>query len=1011
MVERPGSSRASLLAPIDRWPELRRHHSSCGPAVPKSGATQWLGKAMDWLGHRHLFGPAASARAALLTLLLAGCGGGGGSSGAAAPVANIPPTASFTADPISGGSPLTVSFDGSSSNDPDGSIASYSWNFGDGSPLSTAAVVDHTYTDNTGNGATYTARLTVTDSRNATGIKDALIRVGPAGGNFVLSGSVLILPSSAIDSDVNDTNTAAVTNNDFDQAQVITNPVSLGGYLTRPGAGEDGNLQVAGDVADFYQVSLAGNETIVLTVGEPAPESPADDPTLSLQIYDATRTLRDAVPAITESAVMPAPGAGTFFIEVAITGGATNYVLNLGQNVPASAGIAAPRLSEAFVPGEIVVVASPAAHLPADFDVIADDGELRLLGLGHGARNHRDSQRLTGPRVGARLAADDLDKYDTLVAAARLRRVSGVRHAEPNYLRQPHRTPNDVFYRYQWHYPSINLPLAWDITLGSPDVIVAVVDTGILPNHPDLIGQLVPGYDFISDPSVARDGNGIDADPTDTGNPSGITASTFHGSHVAGTIAARSDNNEGVAGVAWNVKLMPLRALGQESGTNFDVMQALRFAAGLSNNSGSVPAQRADVINMSLGSPGASAAEQSLLDQIRQLGIIVVASAGNEASSAPSYPAAYNGVVSVAATTINKVRASYSSFGATIDVAAPGGFVGSDFNGDGLADGVLSTVADDEAFTLNYNYRTLMGTSMAAPHIAGVVALMKSVHPGLTPQQFDDLLAQSLITEDLGAPGRDDQFGWGLIDAQRAVIEALDLANSGGAPTGPILIGAPGSVNFGVFDTTADIIVRNAGSGALNITGVTSTAPWLTVTPLTIDANGLGTYQLSVNRAAATGNGAFSAQARFASDIPGGAPFVVSVVMQKFAVNPVADAGRHYVVVFHPPTGTTVAGSIAQLSGGIYTYSIPNVGSGTYQIYAGTDSDNDDFLCDGGEACGAFRLLEFPESITVTGSRSGLDFVSGFPVNLFDLANQSATHAHSAPATSGIALPAELASP
>jgi serine protease len=316
-----------------------------------------------------------------------------------------------------------------------------------------------------------------------------------------------------------------------------------------------------------------------------------------------------------------------------------------------------------------------------------------------------------------------------------------------------------------------------------------------------------------------------------------------------------------------------------------------------------VPPQRADIINLSLGSSGSSQTEQQQISAVRDAGVVVVASAGNDHSTAPFYPAAYQGVVSVAATTIDKRQAPYSNSGATIDVAAPGGYNGTDLNGDGLADGVVSTIGDDSGAGISYAYAALMGTSMAAPHIAGVAALMKALYSALSPNDFDSLLATGTITEDLGAAGRDNVFGHGLIDAQKAVIAALDLANANGAPTGPILTGSPSSLNFGFFEEDFDVVLRNAGSGSLRVVAATTSEPWLTVTPINVDANGLGSYRLSVNRAIAPGDGTFAATARFDSDVPGGLPFTVSVVMQNLQNDPVADAGRHYVIAWHPFTG------------------------------------------------------------------------------------------------------------
>ena len=331
-----------------------------------------------------------------------------------------------------------------------------------------------------------------------------------------------------------------------------------------------------------------------------------------------------------------------------------------------------------------------------------------------------------------------------------------------------------------------------------------------------------------------------------------------------------------------------------DGGTTYDVIQASATPPGLSNDSNTAPPRRADIINLSLGSNFSSQTEQNTIDQARNAGVIVIAAAGNDASSNPSFPAAYTGVVSVAATTITRTHASYSNFGPTIDVAAPGGNSATDVNGDGIGDGVVSTFGDDAHAPVTFGYAALTGTSMATPHVAGVAALMKSVYPGLTPAQFDDALAAGLLTDDLGAPGRDDQFGNGLINAQKAVNAAVALASGAGTPVDPVLAVSPASINFGAFETTFDVELRNAGGGSISIVTASSNQPWLQAAPLNVDANGLGTYRLTVDRTLVSSDGTYTGTISVTSTAN---PIDIGVVMQRFTVSPSANAGLHYVLL------------------------------------------------------------------------------------------------------------------
>jgi serine protease len=546
-----------------------------------------------------------------------------------------------------------------------------------------------------------------------------------------------------------------------------------------------------------------------------------------------------------------------------------------------------------------------------------------------------------------------------------------VASAELNTIARPARVPSDPLYTLQWHYPLIHLPQAWDSTTGDADVIVAVLDTGVVLSHPDLQGRLVGGYDFVSTASRARDGDGIDPNPDDPGDLAfGPGASSFHGTHVAGTIGASSDNALGVAGIAWGSRVMPVRVLGVQGGSLYDILQGVRFAAGLANDSGSVPLEKADVINLSLSGGGFSATAQSVFDQARAQGVVVVAAAGNEATNAPAFPASYDGVLSVSAVDLNQRRALYSNYGTAVDLAAPGGDTSVDRNGDSWADGVLSTMASDASGTLSYAYSFAQGTSMAAPHVSGVVALMKSVNDALAPEQIDALLHAGLLTEDLGGPGRDDFFGYGLIDAQAAVLAA------GAAPPEPSasLTVTPGGLNFGVALIDAELELANASSEALTVTSITEdSGGWLSVEALAVDGSGLGRYAVSVAR-----NGLSAGTYAAAIQIDTSAGQTRVPVVMRVGGPMTSDAGFHFVALVDAETLTPLDEIGVAADAGEYAFSFAHVPAGDYLLVAGTDLDNDGFICDGGEACGSYPTLDVATPIHVDTDFTGADFGTGF---------------------------------
>jgi len=311
----------------------------------------------------------------------------------------------------------------------------------------------------------------------------------------------------------------------------------------------------------------------------------------------------------------------------------------------------------------------------------------------------------------------NLNREDTLALLHQLQEQSDVAYAHPNYLLFAQAIPNDPEYSNQrWHYEAIRLPEAWDIEKGtSSPVTVAVIDGGVPTGHPDFAGKLLPGYDFYSDAATSGDGDGRDPNPEDT-----APGTDYHGSHVTGTVAAATNNNLGVAGVSWGARVVPIRALSGGSGTLADVADALRWAAGLSVNGVPPNSNPAKVINMSLGGPVACTSAPALQQAINEAsakGAIIVVAAGNSNADASTFsPAGCSGVVTVGATNASGSRASYSNFGSRIDLMAPGGEGGRP---------VFSTLASGA-------YGGKAGTSMAAPHVAGVLALMKSKNPNLT---------------------------------------------------------------------------------------------------------------------------------------------------------------------------------------------------------------------------------------------------------------------------------------
>jgi len=334
--------------------------------------------------------------------------------------------------------------------------------------------------------------------------------------------------------------------------------------------------------------------------------------------------------------------------------------------------------------------------------------------------------------------------------------------------------PNDDGYGKQWALTQLKAESAWAVTTGDPELVVAVVDTGYV-DHPDFVGRLVPGYDFISDPLNAGDGDGRDAIPLDVGSEA-ASSSGFHGVHISGIIGAASDNALGMSGVDWRCRIQPVRVLGVKAhrGRDSDIADAIRWAAGLSVPGVPRNATPARVINLSFGAPGYSQLLQDAITAAVARGAVVVASAGNSSEEASNnVPGSLEGVLSVAASDPSGAMASYSNFGARVDFMTPGGAV--------FLDAPIESDTPAAIWSTSYLrdnnqpvFAFAAGTSQAAAYASGVAALVRAVAPGLPPEVVGAVLRRASVTPK--GEGCPQGCGDGLLDASLAVSYARDIA-------------------------------------------------------------------------------------------------------------------------------------------------------------------------------------------------------------------------------------------
>lgn len=623
--------------------------------------------------------------------------------------------------------------------------------------------------------------------------------------------------------------------------------------------------------------------------------------------------------------------------------------------------VQASSLTVAPMTGSNLNVAQLANIIPGRVIVKFKSG-LRVRSLGPlsarvaGRSVNLEPQRMLGLAGVQLMRAADTDAKGTLELADQLSARSDVEYAEPDRRIHALLTPNDIQYGQQWALGSsapgrLNMPSAWSVSTGlsvtGPNPVVAVVDSGVMLAHPDLASKILPGYDFISDPNIAADGDGRDVNPDDPGDDE----LSFHGTHVSGIAAAIGNNRLGVAGVSWGARILPARILGVGGGTVSDMIDAVLWAAGI--DSTSVPPaypnnpNKADVINLSVGGGGTcSSAEQDAFNQVIATGTTVVVAAGNETvDSWTTDPASCAGLIVVGAVGRDGTRASYSNYGTRVSIMAPGG-------DKAPGGGILSTVKN-AAGKASYDYK--IGTSMATPHVAGVIALMRSLRPKLTPGQIETLLDTD--ADAVNCSGKSG-CGVGLLDAG-AIMRYLKATS--GVPKPDFVLLPDRSVLTATRGTsTINVNIRAAAfnglTGPIGLSvqasgGITAQLSASNITPgsdstITFDTGEAvsGTYSVRVT---GTAEGV-SRTIQLLLPIPG---TLVSACFQ--TNNNACDAQKSASIKLELNNSITVA-----------PYLIDQLPPGSYVIQAWKDSNNNDRL-DTGDLYGESRTGVSPPSANI----------------------------------------------
>ena len=809
----------------------------------------------------------------------------------------------------------------------------------------------------------------------------------PTPANIAISGTIDIETGTRVDAD--DGDTLGLGLRPLAGAQPLPREFILAGYVSASagkyvsGSQSSGNPYAA-DPSDNFSMDLRKGQSVYL---QPFSTSEGSSE-LTLTLLSGSRVVETVAtsnqPKPVEVSLSAGEPAGTYRLQVEASGPAPMLYILSTSAVGSVLATSFAWPDHDFAPAEAIVVLKQNADQVAMGSAVPQGSMEPEEELAPGV------WLMKAPAQAAK-AGQSPTKESTLEWIRALKQRPDVASATPNYkMRAMASTPvNEPLYDnpsvgQQWHYELINAPIAWQIAgTGGDGVTVAVMDTGLYgaPDnwHSELNANVVQplpvGTDFVSAQFDNDDMPGPDNNPSEPGNS--IGSRVFHGTHVAGTIAA-AVNGVGGAGVAYNASLLPVRVLGEGgTGSSADLLAALRWVAGPANGS-----RRADIVNLSLGG---LPFQQPLRDAIRygtDRGIVFVAAAGNSASTRASYPAAYENVFSVSAVDGAGVLASYSNYGDSIDLAAPGGDASRDGNADGRSDLVSSTSASVINGGARETYIGLQGTSMAAPHVSAVFALMKGLDPGLDYTRLNAMLrAGELTSQDCGREmcPKTDTLGWGLLDAGKSTLAVSN------ATVTDLLTAAPAVVSLsseGGLSASVKLRVYGSNSASVTINSVSVEAPWVLLDSAPASGDSGTEFDINITLLPEALDAGISERTTVVVEYRGAESrqLEIPVIGQRITDQQARDAGRHFVLLVDPQPRnglyTTVAQTTALAENGQYRFAfLPDDGveprqqnevpPGSYILVAGSDLDNDGLICLAGEACAEYPVAGLREEITV----------------------------------------------